>query len=171
MNSIVASGKLLRIVFATMIGFTAATISAKALGQYAAVRPTNPFSAFAALLPGEPESVIQDYPFSCWMAYSYGYGTEKRCSFNPKDGLISNIDLGLDHGVIVQTIFTVRDSTVQVGDLSAWLETNPKQTYPGVALFTSHKLMIIAKISGHTPHSSLFDTVWNVTLIEKSAVD
>ena len=171
MNSIIGSEKLLRIVFATMIGFTAATISAKALGQYAAVRPTNPFPAFAGLFPGEPESAIRDYPLSCWAGYTYGYSTEKRCSFSPEDGVISNVDLSLDHGIIVQSTFTMRDSSMRVGDLRAWTETNPRQTYPNLAFFISHKFMLIAKISGHSPHSSLFDTVWNVTLFERSAVD
>ena len=161
---------LQRLVFVIMIGTSAAAIGAKTLGQFT-LRPMNPFSVFAAVYPGQPESAIQSFPFSCWTGFTNNRGSEKHCSFSPKDGLISNVELSLDRGVIVQSIFTLRASSVQVGDLRTWLESNPEQTYPHLAFFTFDEFMIIAKIGGHSPHASLFDSVWSVTFIERSVLD
>lgn len=168
MGLIIDSGRLLRLLLAVMIGITAATISAKAVGQYAPVQSTEPFSAFADLFPGQPESAINAYPMVCWTGHTNASGTEKGCSLSQETGAISNVDLGLDHGVIVQVTFTLRDGSVQVGDLSTWLQNNPMQSYPRLMYFTFHELNMVAKVGDHHPHASPYAPVYSVTLSARS---
>lgn len=158
-----------RLVFAIMIGFGAATISAKVLGQYVAA-PTNPFLEFADIFPGQPESAVYAYPFLCRANYAYDYASEKHCNFRPSGGIFSVIDLIVEHSVIIQATFMIRDTSVRLGDLKSWWETNPVQAYPRVVFFFLPEWAILARTSDHGKHSPPFSPVWSVTFVEASAV-
>jgi hypothetical protein len=154
---------LARLVLVITTGLAVSTIGAKGLGQYFTAIPDNPLVEFASVFPGQPESAVLAYPFSCSRDYIYGT-LEKRCAFTSKDGAIASVYLVINPDRITQARFFLRDDTFQVGDLSGWLGVTPVQAHPDRVMFFLPDMVAIAKTEKHDARPSLFLSVWGLSL-------
>src|SRR5258706_3071450 len=84
------SSRFLRAILLFALGLSAAALGVRTLVQ-SARQPTNPFSDFADVFPGQPDSAIQAHPFLCLTNSLYGTASEKDCKLTPPNGLFSNI--------------------------------------------------------------------------------
>jgi hypothetical protein len=72
----------LRLVFLILSGFSIANIGVMAMGQYA-LPPSNPFTAFADIFPGQLRNAIEAHDFSCIDQDYYSHTPEEHCFFQP----------------------------------------------------------------------------------------
>jgi len=110
----------LRFVFGLSLG-----VGAVATGMAALPRlmqsPTNPFSDYADILPGQPRSALILHGFACAES---GAVTPSRpsisqyCVLLPKTGAFDHIGAIVSSSVIMQVYFSVRDDASVVGDLA-----------------------------------------------------
>ncbi|MBZ0289555.1 MAG: hypothetical protein K8I30_18175 [Anaerolineae bacterium] len=162
-DPIVNLPRLVRLVLVITTGLGVGAISAKGLARYLAPPPANPFLEFASVFPGQPESAVYAYPFSCSRDYTYGT-LEKRCAYTLEHSPIASLYLTVTPGTITQTVFFLRDDTFQVGDLSGWLGVTTVQAYPDRVMFFLPDMVAIAKTEKHDTRPSLFLSVWRLSL-------
>jgi hypothetical protein len=76
---------------------------------------SDPFAAFADVFPGQPKSAATARGFSC-PAGTYGSPNE-HCMLYLKGSVFSHVGVDVVDGTIRYSSFTVRKSTLRVGDL------------------------------------------------------
>jgi hypothetical protein len=168
-NHVLKRSRFLRVVFICALGLCAITFGARALGQ-SARQPTNPFSDFADVFPGQPDSAILAHPFICQANSLYGTASEKDCKFIPADGLFSSIRLMANHGSIIQITFAVRDGTLQIGDLCAMWKVNAVRVSRERAYFYLPDAFVTVKTKQYDGNVSLFLAVRDVSFADQNAL-
>jgi len=146
------------------IGFSVFIIGMTALRQIAP-ESSEPFSIYADIFPGQPESAAQQRGFSCYYMDDDNFSPApraKHCLFHPDTGAFSSIDVTISSGTIRQISFIMRDNAVRVGDLALFFGTRDFRRLPRAAFFTWDGKLGMASIVGGGKFS-LFRHVWQVT--------
>lgn len=167
---------LLLIVFILLIGFAAVTMAVRLVAQYS-IAPANPFPAYADVFPGQPVSAVKARPFSCWSDYKYYHNptegddpTAESCIFTPASGIFSSVQVIISEGIIRQSIFLMRDSTLQVGDLALFLEMPAIRDFYHVVYFASSKGFVSVKTIDPAKRFSFFLPVWSISFTDMRLV-
>lgn len=162
----------LTIILMIATGLAMVMVGAVELAHFA-VPPSDPFPAYAHVFPGAPASVIKARAFSCQSDYNYYHSPDKRhdpseetCTLTPAAGIISSVEVKIFQGVIRQTNFTLRDDTLQVGDLAILLKMPNIHGFYRVGYFFTPNRFIIAKTSSYTGQFSLFRPVQHVSFTD-----
>jgi len=87
--------------------------------------PSNPFSAYADLLPGQPRSALVLRRFSCSYERetnieSFQSPISQYCVLLPETGAFDHIGVMLSDNVIKRVAFSLGDNSLTVGDLAVW---------------------------------------------------
>ena len=114
----------LRFMLGVSIGVAILVLAMTALTRFAQ-SPSNPFSAYTDILPGQPRSALVMRGFSC--SYEHEITIEpfqspisQFCRLRPETGVFDLIGVILDDNVIKQVTFSLRDHSLTVGDLAQW---------------------------------------------------
>ena len=161
---------LLLMVFVMVVGFGVVIIGAKAVAQYTPL-PSNPFPAYADVFPGQPASALETRAFSCQQEQDYdrdhyNLPEELYCTFTPTAGVFSYVAVKIYEDIIYQVTFTIRERSLQVGDLEMFLKMLKLHTLHRAAYFFLPGSFVIARTAGYTGQFSLFLPVWSVSFTE-----
>jgi hypothetical protein len=155
--------KLRLIVFVMLIGFGAAIIGVTALAQ-STPAPPNPFLAYADVFPGQPASAIEARPFSCQQDYDHvSHPEQTNCKFTPATGVFSSVQAIISEGIVYQLTLTMRDTTLQVGDLEVLLKMPTRYTRDSTAYFFLPGSIVTARTADNTRQFSLFLSIRSVS--------
>lgn len=125
----------------------------------------NPFSVYADIYPGQLVQGLEVHGFSCsTIAYSYYQDPlEVHCELHPITGSFSAVSVIHIRGIIHETTFTLRNSTMTMADLATLLDVSEIRSR-GVVLFTWRGYIGAAQIDNPDKHFSLWRHVWQVML-------
>ena len=159
----------LLIVVMMLAGFAVVSISAKVVAQYTPA-PQNPFPAYADIFPGQAMSALEARGFSCQYFYDFYHRptedsppTEASCFFTPAAGIFLSVKANISAGTLCTLIFTLRDNTLQVGDLEMLLKMPKLHMMHGSAYFTLPGSFVIARTANYAGEFSLFLPIWSIT--------
>jgi hypothetical protein len=108
----------LRLIFLVLSANFVLVITWLALARSAPL-PQNPFAAYEPLSPGQPWISVQAHEFSCYPIPSlFPNEVSAECLLRPQTGPFSYVNISIEDGVITGIVFTVRENTVRLGDLS-----------------------------------------------------
>jgi hypothetical protein len=160
----------LLIIFVLLSGFTVINLSVRAVAQNMPT-PPNPFTAYADVFPGQPESVIEAMAYSCFTdASHYDHDPiEQRCVLSPAIGTFSDVEVIISEGIIRQITFTLRDNTLQAGNLEIFLEMPAIHVFDHVAHFILPKSFVMTQTSNYAGRFSYFLPVWSVSFTRVGA--
>jgi hypothetical protein len=82
------------------------------------VPPPNPFAPFADVFPGQPGNGVEARGFSCVRRPYGAYRGLEDCTCILATGAFSLVEVIISEGTIRQTDFTMRGSTLRIGDLA-----------------------------------------------------
>ena len=153
---------LLSILF---VGFAAVIISMGALEQ-PIVPPTNPFSAYADIFPGQPESALEGREFSCFADdRSYDHDpSDTTCILHPESGVFLSLQVIISKGMIRQITFLTHENILTIGDLALILDTRDFHWTQRLASFSWRGKLGYAWLVGR--RRSFFRRVWQVTFTD-----
>ena len=155
--------KLRFILLVMLIGFGMVIMGVTTLAQYSPA-PTNPFQPYDDVFPGQPASAVEARAFSCQQDYDHmGRPDRPICNFTPVTGVFSSVQAIISEGIVYQLTFTMRDTTLRVGDLEVILKMPTRYTQDGTAYFFLPGSIVIASTAGNTRQFSLFLSVWSVS--------
>ena len=150
----------LRLVFLLLIGFSVASLLVRTLAFTVLVSP-NPFTAYADIFPGQPDSAIQSRAFSCRsQPEEHPVPTGLSCAFVPTEGIFSKITVITSQSAIQNTIFEIREKNLRVGDVELFLKIQPVSNFSKIAYFTW-------PILKYARRSSLFFPVWSISFTKQ----
>lgn len=153
----------LRIALVLVIGLGASTCGVVVLLR-STTQPTNPFASFADLLPRTPRSAIQAWGFVCPQSGEddFEHYMGSTCILWPTEGLFAQVDVVISEGDIRQTVFTVSEDTLRVGDLMVLWGTPEIRRYSRSVylLWRSHRTFAWA--SDYPGQMSPFLPVWKI---------
>ena len=158
---------LVQIVFSVLVGFSVAIAGVRAVSQ-AQHGPVllDPFSAYADIFPGQPESAVKTRPFSCEKYYHEYPDAETDCTFAPPEGIFSHIDVAISGGTIFQLTFIIRDNTLNIGDLARLLGMPAMRRFYRTTYFILPTNLVRADTIDHGEQFSLFLPVWSITFMK-----
>jgi hypothetical protein len=157
---------LLLITFIMLLGFTLLTMSVQALAQ-SSLHPPNPFTSYTDVFPGQPAAAVVIRGFSCEDYYNdYRDPEQAHCTISLSRGAFSTVQLIVSVGIIRQITFTLRDNTLQMGDLQLLLDMPAIRTRYQGAHFSLPDAYVRAKTTGFVRRFSLFLPVQNISFIE-----
>jgi hypothetical protein len=167
---------LLRIAFIMLLGFALVTMSVRALAQYSLSLP-NPFPAYADIFPGQAASMAEARGFSCQRSYDYYDATEdhvptlEACIFAPPEGIFSSVQVIISDGIIRESIFLIRNNTLQVGDVERFLEMPVLHTLHRTAYFFLPGSFVIVQTVGYARQFSLFLPAWSISFTDRNLLE
>lgn len=128
--------------------------------------PSNPFAAYADVLPGQPREAVEARGFDCWLRdYNYHDPTETRCILKLTEDTFSSVEVVYANGIIHQTSFMLRDSTISVGELVVMLNASEIQSH-GSIYFTWQGQIGVAQLVRPSKHFSVLGRISQVTLTD-----
>ena len=156
------------IVLILLSGFMVVNTGAMTLMEYIAPTPSNPFTTYADVFPGQPVSAAEAIGFSCYTIGNNIDGDlfEKHCYSHPDTGAFSSLDILISEGIIRQITFIIRDDTMRIGDLELFLEEKSIHTYFQMVYIYLPGSLVIAKTTGQVGRSYLFVPVWSVSFLD-----
>ncbi|MBX3083727.1 MAG: hypothetical protein KF716_18990 [Anaerolineae bacterium] len=149
----------------TISGFGAAIALMMGLAHFTD-HPSNPFAAYADVLPGQRKEAVEARKFNCWLRDNPYYApTETRCILMLTDAPFSSVEVVYASGIIHQTSFMLRDSTINVGELAVMLDLS--EIHPrGNIYFTRHGYSGVAQLVRPSKHFSVLGRISQVTLTD-----
>jgi hypothetical protein len=154
-----------------LLGCAGVTLSVRALGQNAQP-PLDPFASFDDVFPGQPRSAIVARRFSCLTnAYeNYSEAPNELCLLRPKDGLFSQVSVGVKGDIIRNILFILRDNTLTIGDLMMLWGKQDFHMYNGTSYFYWGDTGNTATGVSHSRRFSLFLPLRSVYIQGKVAL-
>ena len=128
-------------------GLTLAAISMIGLWRVTTTQPSNPFSTYADILPGQPKEMPAARGFDCQKKTNYHSSDYATCTLIPKSGTFSQIQVLTSDDKIVQSTFFIPDNTLKFGDLMLTLSPDKLQIHPYELFFFWQSLFISVKTS------------------------
>ena len=152
----------LLVVFVLVTGLTVINIGARALAEYT-MPPSNPFSSFADIFPGQPRNALETRGFSCSIV-PYSDIPNEYCYFYPTTGAFSKVSVLVSKDVIRITSFILSENALNMGDLMLlWGKPLSDESSSWVH-FLSHKIVVTAFVVDHTRQLSPFLRVLKVII-------
>lgn len=127
----IAPYRLLRywfVVFIMWLGFTVIIMSVRTLALTVG-EPSNPFSAYANLFPGQSTSNVEMSKFTCALPDADDRLIEEHCALKLLTGTFSEVGIITFGGIVRQISFIMREETLRVGDLMLLWGTPEVQKY------------------------------------------
>jgi hypothetical protein len=158
---------LLLIAFGLLISFAVVNLGMRAVAQFT-VPPPNPFPAYADIFPGQAMSAAEARGFSCFADDRNNDHDQliQHCVLYPETGAFSRVEVIISGVIIHQSIFSLRDSILQVGDIALFLETPVIHLYDHMAYYFLSNSFVIARTVGYAEQFSLFLPVWSVSFTD-----
>jgi hypothetical protein len=145
------------------IGFAVVNLGVSAWAHYTP-SPSNPFLAYASVFPGQPASAVEAMAFSCRETYAYYHHPEEMyCTFTPTADVFSYVEVVVYGSNISKITFTMRDISLQVGDLMNFLEMPAVHRSHNVEYFFLPESLVIARTIDHIGQSFLLARVWSIS--------
>ncbi len=153
----------LRIAFVLLIGLGASTCGVVVL-VHSIIQPTSPFASLTDVFPRKPRSAIEAQGFTCPPTDEDAseYDTGSTCVLWPKAGPFAQVGVVVAEGVTRQTIFTMRENTLRVGDLMVLWGKPEIRTYSRSVYLLWRSRRICAWVRDYSGQMSPFLHVWKV---------
>ena len=157
-------------VTVTLVSLFVMVLAVSALAKLvSAPQPTQAFSDFADVFPGQSRQAVEGQGFSCPISYYFATTSDRTaetCYLMPPAGVFSQVGITLSQGMIRQIGFTLRDDIFTVGDLML-LWGRPEVRQYGRAAYIFWRGQGIYAIAGKTAGTySLFLPVWRVYMTD-----
>ena len=146
-----------------LLACTGVTLSVWGLGHSPQL-PPNPFISFADVFPGQPRSAVVSRGFSCLTSAYSGYSESPNeiCSLWPKDGLFSQVSVGINQDIVQNILFTLHENTLRIGDLMLLWGQQDFHMYNGAGYFFWGNTHNTTSAVNHTRRFSHFLSVRKV---------
>ncbi len=155
----------LHFVFILLSGFAVAVIGVKVLTK-PMVATFDPFSVYMDIFPGQPKNAVETKGFVCRSAdFSYYEPSGEYCTFTPAAGIISTISVTVSADVIHKITFTMRDESLDAGDLLLLTEARRFHIYPK-AVFILSTRGFVRGLTSSAAIPSIIRPVWSVTFTD-----
>jgi hypothetical protein len=151
-------------VFIMLTGFAVVTVGARVLAESTVV-PFDPFSAYADIFPGQSMTAVKARGLLCRDVMYQIH--EEVCTLTTTSGDITGVNVTISTDIIRLITFTMRENSLNVGDLLLLTGVRNFNTYPEVAFFFSIKGLIIA-YTGPVAKPFLFRPVRTVSFEYRS---
>jgi hypothetical protein len=116
-------------VSALVIGFTVVNVGAILLVRYFTT-PTNPFSDYVDVFPGQSRSAVFTHAFSCAMGDNSLLPNEY-CTLSLSTGVFTQVGVVVSNSTVTRTDFILGEGMLRLGDLVALWGIPDSQIHDG----------------------------------------
>jgi hypothetical protein len=157
----------LRLALILVLGFALTNIGLRAFTQSTLPLQvaSNPFLEYQDIFPGLSLDGLKSRAFSCRSIYPPHAPSDVSCALDLSSGDFSRIETVVLSGFIRQTIFTLRDDSLKVGNLILLFDSPNFRVYPRKVFFFWNKLFAIVSTSAKSNPTAM-RPVWNVTFTD-----
>lgn len=129
--------------------------------------PTNPFSTYADILPGQPKQMADAHGFDCQKKTDYYLSEYATCTLIPKSRTFSQIEVLTADNKIVQSTFSVSENGLKYGDLMMTMSPDKLQIHPYEVFFFWQTLFVTVKTSKRL-HAIALRPLYQITFTDVS---